>query len=403
MEEELAGLAANEAKLKVAYNDRVLSEELRGGQAPPLRIFQRALDLMLSLHDSCERQLFLRSARGREARELEEQRTRVRRLGEQLSVVLREQRLEELDALAKSSLRLLDEVREFSRRCGAEAGDLQAVRRDIDKRIGEVLAAAEELKSQQEYGLPDVEIPVDDAMLTAIHRRYDLTNEREQLADAWRQIKLRGDALRSNLTIRGSHEIRTPLGKDSAFGFTLDDSSTQVGITFDAPLNRLTERNAFRLALIDYNRQWRNVMQLEDQIKLSIRRTLRALNLDREQYQIAVASAALAYERVVSTRLQLQQAAKNVTARDFLEAQQAYTTSLNTVARARIDYLVDRIDLFLALEQLEVDELGFWPQVYDEQYAPTPRLDMPLYCGLPWGELASGVRYSQDMLRMLQW
>ncbi len=232
------------------------------------------------------------------------------------------------------------------------------MRADIDADITLLFDAGRQLQQQQTLGLPLVEIDRDAAMLTAVSRRFDLANERERLADAWRQIKLRGDALRSNLTIEGRYSLRTRLNGDTPFGFTFKNSSTEIGLSYDAPLNRLAERNAFRQALIDYNEQWRSVMEAEDLIKLSVRNTLRALQLDREQYDIAVASAVLAFERVVSTRLQLQQAAQNVTARDFLEAQQAYTLSLNTVARGRIGYVVDRIQLFLELEQLQVDCAG---------------------------------------------
>ncbi len=74
-------------------------------------------------------------------------------------------------------------------------------------------------------------------------------------------------------------------------------------------------------------------MAAEDSIKFDVREDLRQLALDRNQYTIAVASASLAYERVISTRLRLQFAAQNVAARDFLEAQQAYTNALLAIAR----------------------------------------------------------------------
>src|SRR5690606_38976462 len=109
-------------------------------------------------------------------------------------------------------------------------------------------------------------------------------------------------------------------------------TQTQVGIQFDAPLNRRAQRNAFRSSLINYNASLRSLMLLEDTIKLDVRNDLRQLTLNQEQYRIAVASAALAYERVISTRLQLQLGVQNVAARDFLEAQQAYTASLSSVA-----------------------------------------------------------------------
>ena len=49
-----------------------------------------------------------------------------------------------------------------------------------------------------------------------------------------------------------------------------------------------------------------NLMAAEGSIKLDVREDLRQLALDRNQYTIAVASAVLAYERVINTRLRLQ-------------------------------------------------------------------------------------------------
>jgi hypothetical protein len=226
-------------------------------------------------------------------------------------------------------------------------------------------------------------------------------NERGQLADVWRQIKLAGDDLRSVLNLSASHSLGTRNGADHPFDFTFDNSATQVAITFDAPLNRRAQRNAFRAALINYNAALRNLIELQDGIKLAVRDDLRQLQLDREQYRIAVASAALAYERVVSTRLQLRQGVQNVAARDFLEAQQAYTASLNSVAGQHIGFIQDRIALFLDLELLKVDETGFWPELYDERYQPLADFAPPPCAGPAYGCLPTQLWYSPEMLRML--
>ena len=240
---------------------------------------------------------------------------------------------------------------------------------DLASSQGELLALAQSvvaLSNEGDYvagsGLSPIVVDVDEAMLTALVQRLDLMNVRGELADAWRQIKYAGDDLRSILNVRASQSIRTRLGSTNPFDFSFDDSTTRMSLEFDAPLNRRAERNNFRLALINYNVALRNVIAAEDNVKLDIRNDLRALQLDQNQYEIAIASAALAYERVNSTRLQLAAGQGNITARDFLEAQQAYTTSLNGVARRHIDYILDRIKFFLDLEQLQVDPFNFWPR-----------------------------------------
>jgi Arc/MetJ family transcription regulator len=251
-------------------------------------------------------------------------------------------------------------------------------------------------------GLAPIKIDVDDAMLTALVQRFDLMNQRGALADAWRTIKLAGDDLKSVLNLRATQTVSTRADVNRPFDFTFDESQSRFALTLDTPVNRRAQRNAFRGSLIDYQAALRDLIGAGDEIKLAIRNDLRQLQLDREQYTIAVASAALAYERVVSTRLQLNLGVADVATRDFLESQQAYTTSLNAVAALHIGYVVNRIRLFVDLESLEVDENGFWPRLYDEQHQPAPHYQLPPHARPAYGELVPGLWYSRKMKRMLK-
>ncbi len=141
-------------------------------------------------------------------------------------------------------------------------------------------------------------------------------------------------------------------------------------------------------------------MEAEDLIKLGVRNDLRDLALDREQYVIAVAQAALAFERVVSTSLEFRLGTGGVSARDFLEAQTAYTDALSDVASQHIQYIVDRTQLFLDLELLVVNEQGFWNELYDESFQPEAYFQIPTWGAPVYGDLPS-VWYSDDILQML--
>jgi hypothetical protein len=226
-------------------------------------------------------------------------------------------------------------------------------------------------------------------------------NQREILADAWREIKLKGDDLKSVLNLRASERLRTRSGYNRPFDFTFDDSDTRVLLTFDAPLNRRSQRNNFRKSLIDYNLGLRTLMEREDTVKLDVRDSLRQLALDQEQYRIDVASAALAYERRISTRLQLRLGVENIRVQDVLDAQQAYTRSLSQLASSHIKYILDRIGLFLDLELLVVDEAGFWQDLYDDRYQPTPNLQLPDYAQPVYGQFPHGTWPSHQIKRML--
>ena len=384
-----------EALLVAGLNRQVLSDELEGD---PLRLFQRRLSLARSLLQA--RRTMLRRNAGpqgaKEEAELDALERRIDALQEDLRTAIRGNAVDGIDRAVAQAPELLREAERLTR-FAPEQLSAAAVGEQMTPLLQRLFQAADRM-TESGGALPQVEISVDDAMLTAVTRRYELANAREQLADAWRQIKLRGDDLRSGLTWRFRHSLRTPRDLNRPFSFSFNDSDTSVALSFDAPLNRLAERNAFRQSLIDYNQQLRSLIGLEDQIKLAVRNDLRNLELARNQYRIAVDSAALASERVNSTRLQLDLG--RGTARDFLEAQQAYTASLSAVASEHIGYLVDRLALFLDLEQLEVDELGFWDSLYDETAKPRPRTEMPVYGMSAYGDLPN-VRYSRRVRRML--
>ena len=265
-----------------------------------------------------------------------------------------------------------------------------------------LLNASSSLLSLSGSGLSPLEINVDDAMLTALTQRYDVMNQREQLADTWRQIKLRGDELRSVLNLQASQVIRTRPDVNNPFDFTIDEASTSLGVTFDAPLNRRAQRNSYRQSLINYQRALRNLAQVEDNVKFSVRNDLRAIDLGKQTYAISVASAALAKDRVTATELQLSLGVENIRARDFLESQASYTSALNNVASQHIDFILARMQLFLDLELLTVDNNDFWHELYDESVQPQPQLQPPLPDEPAYGRLTPHLKHSKRIRRMLE-
>ncbi|MCA9179621.1 MAG: TolC family protein [Planctomycetales bacterium] len=396
----LVKLDTLEALLKVGYNDEVLRSDLRI-QPPvaPLRLFQRRVELAVALLEA--KRLLLQSPEGEPAPRdalapLDAAAQRIDKLSQDLSDAIQRRDVDGIDNAVAASEPLLRQVVQLANIAPQSytPATLEAALRPV----ATALFAAGDRLGASHRGLSTIEIEMDEAMLTAATQRYELASVREQLADTWRQIKLRGDNLKAVVNWSFRQAIRTPSAHNRPFSFTFDESDTRLSLSFDAPLNRFRERNAFRQSLIDYNQQLRQLIQSEDQVKLAIRNDLRNLQLDRDQYEIAVASAALAAGRVRSTRERLKQGSG--TARDFLEAQQAYTESLNAVASQHIGFLVDRMQLFLDLEQLEVDELGFWPDLYNNDAQPLVRTEMPLYAVSIYGNLPC-VKYSDKVKRML--
>jgi outer membrane protein TolC len=390
-----------------------LETELEAEAPAPLIIFQRRTGLIAELRDLIGLQLDLADllpGAGPDLSDLQVRRDTLQQRAEQLvatvETLIEEERLDELPQLvadsatvqndAESLVRTLDNLTGLPHVLDPEQA-LQATLDEVDRLLEESSA----YQGYESGGLVPVEIDMDDAMLTALVLRLDLINERGNVADNWRRIKLAGDDLRSVLNLRATQSVRTGIRRNRPFDFEFDNSTTRVSATFDAPLNRRAQRNGFRQSLINYQRALRQLTQLEDTIKLAVRDDLRTLSLDREQYVIDVASAALAYDRVVSTETELRLGVGTTNARDFVEAQLVFTDALSGVAGRHIGYIVNRTQLFLDLELLTVGDNGFWDELNDEQYQPTPVYQLPFYARPGYGYLHPGLKYSHRMRRMM--
>lgn len=429
----LEELMVEEARLVVSFNRQVLLQDLapqegRGfllppvdavdpgiqaaASAPPLLVFRRSMELVRSMLRLIELQLPLierlpdQTTLAEEIRgTIEQLRSRYEQLRDSLAKVIEERALDQIPDLVELADLLLNETQILA---DDVADILQSPTRTPEakldwtvRQVDELSVATQQLLDASSMGLAAIEIQMDDAMLTALTLRFELMSQRERLADNWRSIKLAGDDLKSILNVRASQEVRTRSDVNRPFDFTFDDSQTRVIMTFDAPLNRRAQRNQYRASLINYNLAFRNLINAEDQVKFQVRNTLRDLQVDREQYQIAVSSAALAFERVVSTRTQLEQNYGRITARDVFEAQQDYTRSLTSLAAAHIGYLIDRIQLFMDLELLMVDDQGFWAELYQMDFQPQPNLHLLDYGSPVYGDLPPGPWFSHKMKRML--
>lgn len=405
----------DEARIGSQKELAALETELNSENPRVSTIFRRSIAHANSQQDVVTRQLELAEAQ-KVTQELVEFAERQVVLAEQTETL----NTKFNQALEDKNLRLNREIQSLVKSSDGVRATFDALIAEIDTYLGiqvesdpeldlkRLLAEAELLVESvtqtlntPQYGLKPIDIDPDDAMLTALVLRFDLMNQREQAVDDWRQIKLAADNLKSILDLSARQVIRTDPTTNQPFNFSFEDSTTQLGVRFDAPLNRFAQRNTFRATLITYQRALRNLMQLEDSIKFSVRNDLRNLALDREQYLIAVASAALAYERVVSTSLAFRLGSGGVSARDFLEAQTAYINALSSVASRHINYILDRTQLFLDLELLTVDETGFWRDLRNEEVTPQPAYDLPDWAFPVYGKVPC-VMYSREMRYLME-
>lgn len=265
--------------------------------------------------------------------------------------------------------------------------------------IEQPMAESQRILDDRDAVLAAVRVGMDDASLAALLARLDLMTARGELADQRRGIKLAADDLKSILNLSARQRLTTENDSNKT-EFDFDQSSTELAVTLDTPLNRRLQRNVFREQLLNYQVARRTLMGLEDVIKRQIRSDLRSLRLAEEQHALGIASSALASERAIGTELQLRLGVQGVTARDYLEAQRAYADSLSTVASRHIGHILGRIRLFVNLEQVQLDEQGRWPGLLDTELQPD--LNPPVGPGLDYGKLPPKLQYSDEMRQGLR-
>ncbi len=187
-----------------------------------------------------------------------------------------------------------------------------------------------------------LEMEASSAIRLGLENRLDLIISAGQVYDAQRSVVVKADALGAEFTLFGRARLG---GSRSLATANLANASLSTGrgiytglFNLDLPFERTAERNDYRNSYIALERAVREFQKLEDQIKFSIRQSLREMAEAREGFLIQTNAVALAEERVKSTEIFFE-AGRGVL-RDVTEAQDALLTARNALSAAAVDYRV---------------------------------------------------------------
>jgi len=214
-----------------------------------------------------------------------------------------------------------------------------------------------DMKALSVRGIVPPRISVDKAISVALDNRLDLKNTMAAVDDARRKVDVAANALKPQMDLTASIQADTK-GDTKPANFDFDNASYGAGLEIELPLERKSERNAYRQSLIAFDASQRNLAERRDRVKLGVRNAYRSLDQAEKSYDIQQISLNLAEKRVESTTL-LQQAGRAST-RDVLEAREALLEAQNALSRALVDHFNARLDLFLAMETLRVNDNGLW-------------------------------------------
>jgi outer membrane protein TolC len=129
-------------------------------------------------------------------------------------------------------------------------------------------------------------------------------------------------------------------------------------LTLNLPFERTKERNMYRNTLIQLESTVRAYQAAEDELKQSVRKTIRDLRERREQLIIQFGAVSLAERRVRNNDLLLQAGRSEM--RDVLDAQAALLSAQNSLYSAIRGYRVNELQLLKELGVLDVAVEGAW-------------------------------------------
>jgi hypothetical protein len=221
-------------------------------------------------------------------------------------------------------------------------------------------------------------VDLDDAytagIQAALSSRLDLMNARGQVVDAYRRIAIEANSLQGTFDVGYDISAATPTGDNRPFAFSAARSRQQLTFRGELPLVRRAERNNYRASLIGYQRQRRTLMAFEDNIANDVRADIRLLRTQAQLYRIQQRVVELAYSQVDNANRLLRQPLAFGAQQDAgsaaaltdqaLRNQRNLLSAQNELYSLWVSYITARMNLYLDLELMQLDDRGVW---IDEQ------------------------------------
>ena len=199
-----------------------------------------------------------------------------------------------------------------------------------------------------------ISLDLDRAVDLALAQRLDFLTSLDQLEDTLRRELLAEDATRAGLDVQAS--LLAPSATDQALKYDWRTTGWSLGFSFDMPWDRLPERNALRSAQISVDARRRAVEAEADGIVVAVRNAVRQTRNAYQTWNLQAGAVGLAERRVESSDLNLENG--KASTRDVLDAEEDLRQALNSRSAALVDYSLSRLELYLDVEALRVDEDG---------------------------------------------
>ncbi len=226
-----------------------------------------------------------------------------------------------------------------------------------------------ELEELRERGLIMPVVVAEDAIDVALATRLDYYTTMDQVEDAERRLYVASNALLPDLDLILTANVDTKPGMDRFSELDFRRARWNAGFDLSLPVDQKSERNAYRSALITYERAIRSLELSEDNIKLEVRRAWRELEQAERSFQIRMIGVEVNERRVEEQELLAQ--AGRATTLDQVDAQNDLVSARNALTAALINHTIARLEFFRDMGILYIKENGQWEDVTDVDFEHT--------------------------------
>ena len=187
--------------------------------------------------------------------------------------------------------------------------------------------------------MTDININSEQATQIASCMRRDWMNARASLVDSWRNIEFVANRLEAQVDLVFDGDIRTRPDASNPFKLRYDTGNLRAGFRFDAPIVRLSERNSYRAALINYQQSKRDFYKFEDSISSGLREINRSLDLNKTSFEVNRLNLAVSLSNVEVNNLKLDAPADPGGRTNTVGLSQDITQGINNLTRAQDNVL----------------------------------------------------------------
>ena len=220
----------------------------------------------------------------------------------------------------------------------------------------------QELDNLREQGLIHPDIDLEEAIDVARASRLDFYTDRDQVEDSARRVRIAADNLRHLLDIRVSGEVPSEPG-DNFQNLDFRRAEWDVGLDLGLRLDNKPQRNAYRSAVINYERALRSLELAEDNIKLDVRQALRNLEQAERSYLIREIGVEVNERRVEEQELLAE--AGRATTLDQIDANNDLVAARNSLTAALVDHTLARLSFWRDVGLLHIKQDGQWEELTD--------------------------------------